>query len=175
MKWGLPLAALTAGISLRDCLVLSAARPLALGAFYLGMDADSPGDAFRASIRSALAGIGAMLAAAALALATVAAILGYWQPSHGPILAGAGLLAVSAGAFLAISAGEGPWRPRPAVWMSALLAGAALIASGPPSVFSEWSVCALPIATSALMAIAGWRLLREVATGLLGAGREPWP
>lgn len=175
LAWGLPLATLAAGVFLRDCLVLAASGPLALCAFYLRMDADAPADPFRASIRCALAGIGSLLGAGALALATGAAILGYWQPSHGTALAGAGLLAASTGAYLAIAWDEGAAAPRRGAGMAWATLVAAVVATVSVIPVSEWSWCALPLAIAALMAMSGWRLLREVATELLCTSRESRP
>lgn len=76
MRWALSWATLAAGIALRDCVVIAAAGPLALWAFYSGMDDSAPLDAFRAAIRSAMAGASSILAAIALAIVALAAVFG---------------------------------------------------------------------------------------------------
>ncbi len=170
LRWGLPLAVVTTGVVLRDCLVIAAAGVLALCAFYHGMDARAPMDAFRAAIRSALAGIASLFAAAALALATIAAIYGMWQPAHDRYFADAWLLAASVAAYLAL-VDEGDASARFASWRMVAYAVLAAALFGALSAQNfEWILCALPLATAVLMALAGWRLLREVASGFLEVG-----
>jgi hypothetical protein len=172
LGWWPAVICLAAGISLRDCVVIAAAGPLGLCAFYAGMDRSAPMDAFRASMRCAKAGIISMLAAIALAIAVLAAVHGLWQPSHERLFAGAGVLAVSIATFALHFRGEGPDAPRVRPWLAGCMA---LVAGGASAAIAwnlEWSACALPFATAMLMALAGWRLLCEVASELLLAGRE---
>ncbi len=171
-RWALPLATLAAGIALHDCVVVAAAGPLALYAFLAGMDEVAPMDAFRAAMRSALAGMASLLAAIALAVMTLAAIHGFWQPIHEWLYADVGLLAISCATFVLYARGEGAAALSGRQWMvrgAALAAGAAVAAS---AWNAEWSACALPLATATLMALAGWRLLREVASEFLEIGGE---
>jgi hypothetical protein len=166
------MATLVAGIALRDCAAIAAAGPLALCTFYFGMAANAPMDAFRVAIRTALAGIASLFAAAAIAVMALAATHGIWQPAHDWQSAGVWLLAASIAAFALsfheedIAARLGP----PWLIASAILAAgtaAAILAPG-----FQLSLCALPLATSVLMALMGWRLLREVAPGILQSGLE---
>jgi len=171
-RWALPLVTLAAGIALRDCVIAAAAGPLALYAFLAGMDEDTPMDAFRAAIRSAVAGSVSILAAIALAVMVLAAAHGYWQPVHEWPLADAGLLAISLAIFVLYALGEEATSLSVRQWIvrsAALAAGAVAVAS---AWNAEWSACALPLAIAALMALAGWRLLREVASEFLAIGRE---
>jgi hypothetical protein len=168
----LPLFALTAGVAMRDCVVMAAAGPLALSAFLAGMDEDAPMDAFRAAIRSALAGVAAILVALALAVMVLAAVHGFWQPVHELLLADVGLLTISFATFAVHAQSEGHATLSGRQWMvrCAALAVGAVVAVSAWNV--EWSVCALPLATATFMALAGWRLLREVASEFLAIGRE---
>ncbi len=172
IRWALPLAILATGIAMRDCVIIAAAGPLALYAFLAGMNEEAPMDAFRAAIRSALAGVASILAAIALAVMVLAAVHGYWQPIHEWLYADVGLLAISYATFVLYARGEGYATLSGRQWMvrcAALAAGAAVAAS---AWNTEWSACALPLATATLMALAGWRLLREVASEFLAIGRE---
>lgn len=171
-RWTLPLATLAAGIAMRDCVIIAAAGPLGLYAFLASMEEEAPMDAFRAAIRSALAGVASILAAIALAVMALAAIYGFWQPIHEWLFADVGLLTVSFAIFVLYARDEGDAAPSGRQWMvrgAALAAGVALAASARNA---DWSACALPLATAALMALAGWRLLREVASEFLAIGRE---
>lgn len=171
-RWALPLFALAAGIALRDCVIIAAAGPLALSAFLADMDDDAPLDAFRAAMRTALAGVAAILAAIALALMTLAAVHGFWQPIHEWPFADVGILTISFATFAVYAQGEGQATLSGRQWMvrcAALAAGGAVAAS---AWNLEWSACALPLATATLMALAGWRLLRDVASEFLQMGRE---
>lgn len=172
LGWWPAMACLAAGIALRDCVVMAAAGPLGLWAFYAGMDRSAPVDAFRAASRCALAGMASILAAIVLGIAVLAAVHGLWQPSHERLFAGAGVLAVSIVTLGLRFRGEDKAAP---CWRQAVVAGVALAAGGAVAAIAwnlEWSACALPLATAVLMALAGWRLLREVASELLLAGRE---
>jgi hypothetical protein len=163
---------LAAGIALRDCVIIAAAAPLALRAFYIGMDANAPMDAFRAAIRGALAGVASLVVAGVLALMTLAAIHGIWQPAHDRFFAGPLFLGASILAFALSTREEGAVaRPLPP-WLIASAALTAGIAGSLAGRGLRWDLCALPLATALLMALAGWRLLREVASGLLGNSRE---
>lgn len=159
-----------AGMALRDCALIAAAAPLALGAFYLRMDAMEPMDAFRAALRCVLAGGASLLASVVLVLMALAAIHGAWWPAHERFLAGGAFLLVSIGC-LAIVVGvqdvEADARRFLLIALATLLVGvgAGYVAEG-----SEWSLCGFPVAIAVLMAGAGWRLLRDVASGFLGAG-----
>ena len=171
-RWALPLAILAAGIAMSDCVIIAAAGPLALYAFLASMDEEAPMDPFRAAVRSALAGVASILAAIALAVMALAAVHGFWQPIHGRDFADVGLLAFSFAIFALYSQGEDPVTLSVRQWLirgAALAAGAAVAAS---AWNADWSVCALPLATAALMAFAGWRLLHDVASELLAVGRD---
>ena len=170
----LAVASLGAGIARRDCALIAAAGPLALAAFYGRMDADAPVDAFRAAVRCIVAGAGSLLAAALLLAAVALAVQGLWLPAHDPYFMGAAVLVASVGGLVRVmadehDAGAGGWL----LPLAATAGGAALalVAAGEPS---GWATCALPIATAALMGLAGWRLLGEVSTGLIAAGRREW-
>ena len=172
LGWWPAIGCLAAGIFLRDCVVIAAAGPLALCAFYAGMDRDAPVDAFRAAMRCAVAGITSILAAVALAIAVLAAVHGIWQPSHDWLFGGAGLLAVSIATFGLRCRGEETAVPsvrQGIVGCMALVVGGAVAAI---AWNLEWSACALPLATAMLMALTGWRLLREVASEFLLASHE---
>ena len=172
IRWALPLAILATGIAMRDCVIIAAAGPLALYAFLAGMDEEAPMDAFRAAIRSALAGVASILAAIVLAVVALAAIHGFWQPIHEWLFADVWLLAISCATFVLYARDEGEATLSVRQWMvrgAALAAGGALVAS---AWNADWSACALPLATATLMALAGWRLLREVASEFLAIGRE---
>jgi len=168
----LAAASLGAGIARRDCALIAAAGPIALAAFYGRMDADAPVDAFRAAVRCIAAGAGSLAAAMILAAGVVLAVQGLWLPAHDPYLAGAVVLAAAVGVLVRVMADEqdaaaGRW-----LLPSAATAGGgalALVAAVEPS---GWAACALPLATAALMGLAGWRLLADVSTGLLSAGRR---
>lgn len=172
LGWWPALICLAAGISLRDCVVIAAAGPLSLCAFYSGMDTSAPVDAFRAAMRCAMAGITAILAAIGLAIAVLAAVHGVWQPSHERLFASAGALAVAIAVFALHLRGEGPAEPGVRRWVAGCVALAAGGAAAAIAWNLEWSACALPLATAMLMALAGWRLLREVASEFLLAGHE---
>ena len=172
LGWWPALICLAAGISLRDCVVIAAAGPLGLCAFYAGMDRSAPVDAFRASMRCARAGIVSMLAAIALAIAVLAAVHGLWQPSHEQLFAGAGVLAISTVTFVLHFREEGPDAPCVRPWVAGCMTLAAGSAAAAIAWNLEWSACALPLATAMLMALAGWRLLREVASEFLLASHE---
>ncbi len=174
LRWVVPVAAVAAGIALRDCLFLAAAGPLALGAFYLGMDARPPANALRGAVRCALAGLASIAGGAALIAAIVAALNGAWNPAHDRFHAGAWLLAASVGAYLVLSAGGMRQLAASAFRWSAfgLAVLLAVLAVIPLAAGLAWSVCALPIATAALMVAAGWRLLREVSPAMLQLGQR---
>lgn len=166
LRWAVPAATAAAGVALRDCLFLSASGPLALVAFYLGMDARPAGDGLRVGVRCALAGLASVGAAVALVVAVVAALHGAWSPEHDRHYAGAWLLAGAAAVCLAFvhdgrPALEDPSRELALVAVPSVIAVSAIAAELP------WSLCAAPIATAALMALAGWRLLADAAPSLL--------
>jgi hypothetical protein len=135
--WALPTSVLASGVALNDCVIIAAAGPLGLWAFHSAMDANAPMDAFRAAMRTAVAGAVSILAAAALAAIALAAIHGIWEPIHEWMGADAALMVASLTA----------WSP-------------------------ELSACAIPLATAVLMALAGWRLLGDVASEFLSIGRD---
>lgn len=168
----LAAASLGAGVARRDCALIAAAGPVALAAFYLRMDAEAPVDAFRAAVRCAVAGAASLLVAASLLAAVAFAIHGVWIPDHGRHLGGVAVLAVSVGALVLTMTDEGPGAM--GTWFPALAAGAfgVGLAFALATDRAEWSLCALPVATAALMGLAGWRLLGDVATGLLGSSRR---
>jgi hypothetical protein len=162
---------LAAGIALRDCVIIAAAAPLALRAFYIGMDANAPMDAVRAAIRGALAGVASLMVAGALALMTLAAIHGIWQPTHDRFFAGPLLLGASILAFGLSTREEGAAATALSPWLIASAALTAGIAGTLAAQGFRWDLCALPLATALLMALAGWRLLHEVASAFLGISR----
>lgn len=174
LRWAVPAAAAAAGVVLRDCLFLAAAGPLALGAFYLSMDARPPTNALRGAVRCALAGLASLAGGVVLAAAVVAALNGAWNPAHDRFHAGAWLLAASVGAYLVLSAG-GMRQFAASVLRESALGLAVLLAvlvALPFAAGIAWSVCALPIATAALMVAAGWRLLREVSPAMFQLGQR---
>lgn len=171
-RWVLPLAILAAGIAMRDCVIIAAAGPLALYAFLAGMDEEAPMDAFRAAVRSALAGVASILAAIVLAVMVLAAVHGFWRPAHEWLMADITLLTVSFATFALYARSEGHATLSFRQWMvrgAAIAAGVAVAAS---AWNADWSACAFPLATATLMALAGWRLLREVASEFLAIGGE---
>lgn len=172
IRWVPPLATLAAGIAMRDCVLVAAAGPLALYAFLAGMDEDAPMDAFRAAIRSAVAGSASILAAIALAAMALAAVHGFWQPVHEWPLADAGLLAISLATFVLYALGDEAALLSVRQWIVRWAALAAGVVAAASARDAEWSACALPLAIATLMALAGWRLLREVASEFLAIGRE---
>ncbi len=168
----LAAASLVAGVARHDCALIAAAGPLALAAFYARMDADAPVDAFRAAVRCVVAGAGSLLAAVLLLAVVALAVQGLWVPAHDPYFAGVAVLVASAGALVRAMADErdaaaGRW-----LLPSAAAAGGAALALVAAVEPTGWATCALPLATAALMGLAGWRLLGEVSTGLLAAGRR---
>lgn len=169
LRWALPAASAAAGVALRDCLFLSASGPLALGAFYLGMDARAAADGLRTGARCALAGMASLAAAVALVAAVLAALHGAWNPEHDHYYAGAWLLAGAVIAFLALSRADAPVVPEGMSRASATAIAALAVAAAAFAVVAglPWSLCALPVATAALMAMAGWRLIAEVAPAML--------
>lgn len=172
MRWALPWAILVAGIVLRDCVVIAAAGPLALWAFYSGMDNSAPMDAFRAAIRSAIAGVASILAAIVLIIIAMAAVLGLWQPNHEWLNASTGVLAVSLAAFVQLHRGEGANALSAPPWMKAWVALAAGGVLAAVVWVPGWGACTLPVTTATMMALAGWHLLREVASEFVSVGRE---
>lgn len=166
------MVTLAAGIALGDCVIIAAAAPLALRRFYVGMDANAPMDALRAAIRSALAGVASLVVAGVLALMSIAAIHGIWQPTHDRFFAGPLLLVASILAFALSNREEGAAASPLSPWLIASAALTAGIAGTLAAQGVRWDLCALPLATALLMALAGWRLLREVASGFLGNSRE---
>lgn len=170
LRWVSAIGTAAAGIVLKDCLVIAAAGPLALWAFYATMNAQAPTDAFRAAVRTASAGAVSLLAGMTLALATFAAIHGVWQPAHDEFLAGAMVLAASIVGFAAIADNESPSARSVFFWLAACVAFVSIFALVVVTLGNAWSLCALPLATAALLVLVGWRLLSEVATGILEAG-----
>ena len=167
MGWWPAIVCLALGVGFRDCAVIAASGPLALVAFYLRMDAKSPMDSTRAAIRCILAGAASLLAAVALLITVLAAAHGMWTPIHDTFLPGSGLLLASVGALVLVTMEWDfeAWRSRiPLAACAALVIGvvATLLARN-----FDWSPCALPVAVAGLMAIKGWRLLRDVAAGML--------
>ncbi len=159
------------GTAWRDCVLIASAGPLALSAFYAGMDASAPMGGMRAAIRCALAGIVSLFAAVALGIVATAAIWGAWSPVHDHFTATTWLFALSIGT-LVLTAGEDREVRRPLLrWAMVILStsasGAALMATRDYG----GSLCAASLAVAVLMAGMGWRLLREVAPELLVAGR----
>lgn len=170
----LAAASLGAGIARHDCALIAATGPLALAAFYGRMDTEVPVDAFRAAVRCIMAGAGSLLAAVLLLAVVALAVRGLWLPAHDPYFGSAAVLVMSVGVLVRVMAHESD--AAAGRWLLPLAAAAggaalALVAAGEPS---GWATCALPIATAALMGLAGWRLLGEVGTGLLAAGRREW-
>ncbi|MBX3672598.1 MAG: hypothetical protein KF776_06450 [Burkholderiales bacterium] len=170
----LAAASLGAGIARRDCALIAAAGPLALAAFYGRMDADAPVDAFRAAVRCIVAGAGSLFAAVLLLAAVALAVQGLWLPAHDPHFVGAAVLVASIGALVRVMADEHDAGSGGRLLPLAAAAGGAVLVLGVAGEPSGWATCALPIATAALMGLAGWRLLAEVSTGLLAAGRREW-
>jgi len=170
----LAAASLGAGIARRDCALIAAAGPLALAAFYGRMDADAPVDAFRAAVRCIVAGAGSLFAAVLLLAAVALAVQGLWLPAHDPHFVGAAVLVASIGALVRVMADEHDAGAGGRLLPLAAAAGGAVLALGVAGEPSGWATCALPIATAVLMGLAGWRLLAEVSTGLLAAGRREW-
>jgi len=168
------MASLGAGIARRDCALIAAAGPLALAAFYGRMDADAPVDAFRAAVRCVAAGAGSLLAAVLLVAVVALAVRGLWLPAHDPYFVGAAVLAASVGALVRVMAEEGDAGAGGWLLPLSAAAGGAALALAAAVEPSGWATCALPIATASLMGLAGWRLLAEVSTGLLAAGRRDW-
>jgi hypothetical protein len=169
----LAVASLGAGIARRDCALIAAAGPVALAAFYLRMDAEAPVDAFRAAIRCVLAGVSSLIAAVALLVVIALAIHGAWTPGHDHYFGGVAVLGASIGALVLTMFGD-EVAGASGVQLLALAASAFGIglAFALATDRAEWSLCALPVATAALMGLAGWRLLGDVATGMLGSSRR---
>lgn len=157
---------------MRQCALLSAAGPLGMAAFYVTMDVKAPQDGFRAGVRCAVAGIVSMVTALALAAVAVAAVIGAWHPDHDRAMSAIALVA-GAAAFLAMATGSG--EPRMEAGQYAWFASAAL-ALGFVAAWlyeaSDWSQCGLLVASAAFMAGTGWRLLGDVASGLLAIGNQ---
>lgn len=167
LTWLPALLAVVSGIALRDCVLLASAGPLALAGFEHRMDQDRPQNPLSAALRCLRAGLGAVLAAAVLALAVLGAWLDWWQPANdSPALAAALLLAFSAAtrgqpdaASLALAAAPaGPLL---------LLAGVSTLA------FEAYGVplvcCAAAVAAAAFLAWRGLTLLGDEAQLLLRA------
>ncbi|MCW5590598.1 MAG: hypothetical protein KIS74_00735 [Burkholderiales bacterium] len=168
--WLPSLAALVAGTVMRQCALLSAAGPLALAAFYVTMDLNAPQDGFRVAVRCAVAGLVSMLGALGLAAVAAAAIFGVWHPDHDRTMAAIAVVA-GATAFLVMAMGSGELRAeaRNVTQLASVAVPLGLIAAWLYDA-SEWSQCGLLVASAILMAGAGWRLLRDVASELLAAG-----
>lgn len=85
------------GVVLRDCVLLASAGLLGLAGFAHRMDQDRPQNPLSAALRCLRAGLGAMLASAALVFALFGAWLGWWQPANNnPAVVAVLLLALSA-------------------------------------------------------------------------------
>ena len=171
LLWVATVALAATGIAWRDCVLIASSGPLALSAFYAGMDASAPMGGLRAAIRCALAGIASLLAAGVLGIVATAAIRGAWIPVHDHFIATTWLFALSIGT-LVLTAGEDregrhPLRRWAIVVLSSAAGGAALLAAHDYG----GSLCSASLAVAVLMAGMGWRLLREVASELLVAGR----
>lgn len=165
------IVCLALGVGLRDCAVIAASGPLALAAFYLHMDANSPMDAVRAAIRCMFAGAASLLAAVTLLITIFAAAQGMWTPIHDTFLPGTGLLLASVAAvvFVTTEWDFEAWRSQiPLAVCAALVVGAAATLAARNF---DWSPCALPVAVAGLMTMNGWRLLRDVAAGMFGTYR----
>lgn len=91
--WLPALLALGGGLWWSDCVLLAAAGLFALAGFRRRMNHDSPLNPLAAGLRCLNAGVGALLAAAALVAMLAGAWLEWWQPANdNPGLAAAGLL-----------------------------------------------------------------------------------
>jgi hypothetical protein len=171
LLWVATVALAGAGIAWRDCVVIAAAGPLALSAFYAGMDASAPMGGLRAAIRCALAGIVSLLAAVVLGIVAMAALWGAWSPAHDHFNVTAWLFGLSMGTLVLTAGEEQEGRPPLHRWSiviaSVFASSAALLAARDYG----GSLCAASLAVAVLMAAIGWRLLRDVASELLVAGR----
>ncbi len=167
LTWLPALLAVVSGVALRDCVLLASAGLLALAGFQRRMDQDRPQNPLSAALRCLRAGLGALLAAAALALAVLGAWLDWWQPANdNPAVAAVLLLAFAAAtrgrpAAEALAPAAAPSGPL------LLLAGVSVLA------FESYGVplvcCTAAVTAAAFLAWRGLTLLRDEAQLLLRA------
>lgn len=168
LTWLPALLAVISGVALRDCVLLASAGLLALAGFQRRMDQDRPQNPLSAALRCLRAGLGALLAAAALTLAVLGAWLDWWQPANdNPAVAAILLLAFSAatrGRPAAESLAPDATAPTGPLLLLAGVSTLAFEAYGVPL------VCCTAAVTAA--AFVGWRgltLVRDEAQLLLRA------
>lgn len=169
--WLPALLALGGGLWWRDCVLLAAAGLFALVGFRRRMDHDSPMNPLAAGLRCLNAGVGALLAAAALVAMLAGAWLEWWQPANdNPGLAAGVLLLL----FALLRAQPVSAAQRPRHLASDLGTESLLLAAGLATLVLEGLgvrlVCCAGAATAAAyLAWSGWHLLRDDARFMLRA------
>lgn len=160
-----PALVFAAGIARFDLALASGAALLAMRAFGASMSRQAPWDAWRAAIRCASAGLGALLLAVLVLLALLLALRGWWTPgttsptSAAVLVLGWALIAAAGGR--AHAAAE--WAIVAA--MGVLAAGVAWTGWQAPAaaLHAAVALCGL------VLAARGWRLLRLASFALLQA------
>jgi hypothetical protein len=171
LTWLPALLGLAGGILLRDCVLLASAGLFALGGFRRRMDQDSPQHPFAAGLRCINAGLGAMLAAAALLMMVLGAWLGWWQPRNDNPFAATAVLVVSFAVFRVLP-GLPPRDAAPAVsdaGVEVLILAAALAALALEWLGVRLVCCAGATTAAVFLAWNGWHLLRNDAGFMLRA------
>jgi hypothetical protein len=159
-----PALVLAAGIARFDLALASGAALLAMRAFSASMSRHAPWDAWRAAIRCAIAGLGALLLAGLVLLALLLALWGWCTPGSSPTSAAVlvlGWALIAAAGERAHSAAEGAI----VAVMGMLAAGVAWTGWQAPAaaVHAAVALCGL------VLAARGWRLLRLASFALLQA------
>jgi hypothetical protein len=165
--WLPAVAAVSAGLAWRDCVLLAGAGLLAVFAFRQGMQRHAPWQGWRAALRCITAGLAMMLAALGLVLNVVGVAAGWWQPG-GMHTDSGGLLLLAIASLLVLfrlehPQGDGQWR---AGARASLAAAAAWIAAdhGLP-----YASCAFAAGAALWLVWEGWRLSHDLATELMNA------
>lgn len=171
LTWMPALLALASGSLLRDCVLLACAGLFAIGGFRRRMDQDSPQRPLVAALRCINAGLGALLAAAALLMMLVGAWLEWWQPANNSPITAAAVLLVLFAAFRALPGlppGDAPSAVSDARTEDlVLLVAMAALAMEPLGV--PLVCCAGAATAAAFLAWTGWHLVRDDAGFMLRA------
>ena len=171
LTWLPALLALGSGIWWRDCVLLTSAGLFALVGFRRRMDRDSPLNPLVAGLRCLNAGVGAMLAGAALVLMLAGAWLDWWQPANdSPGVAAAVLLLLFALLRAQpVSQAQQPRRQATDSGTESLLLAAGLATLVLEGLGVRLICCAGAATAAAYLAWSGWHLLHDDARFMLRA------